>query len=99
MLLPRIILAVVPKSAAANGVDDDEEYEEDDVDYGHLLPVTLYVIEHPSLARLAVIAQHARVVSPSHSGLVWVELPVFVQLVEVTYVKLHVSAGCKLTTT
>lgn len=64
MLLPRIILAVVPKSAAANGVDDDEEYEEDDVDYGHLLPVTLYVIEHPSLARLAVIAQHARVVSP-----------------------------------
>ena len=36
-----IILPVVPKSAASNRVDNDEEDEKDDVDHSNLLPVPL----------------------------------------------------------
>jgi len=59
-----IIVPVVPESTASNGVDDDEENEEDDVDYCHLLPVILDVGEDSSLAGLTVIAEDRWIVLP-----------------------------------
>ena len=46
----RVVLPVVPESAAPNRVDNDEEDEEYDVDGGNLLPVILQVSQHSSLA-------------------------------------------------
>lgn len=47
---------VVPEGATTNGVDDDEEYEEDNVHLSHFFPRVLEIVEQTSLARLAVVA-------------------------------------------
>lgn len=49
-----VVLPVVPESAASDGVDYNEEYEEDDVDHSHLFPITLQIIQYACLARLAI---------------------------------------------
>lgn len=40
-----IVLPVIPECAAADGVYNDQENQEYDVDYGHLLPISLEVLQ------------------------------------------------------
>lgn len=47
---PSEISPAVPERTAANGVNDDKHYEEDNVDNGNLLPVTLELVQQASLA-------------------------------------------------
>lgn len=47
---PRVVLSIVSERAASHGVDDYEKDEEYDVDDSNPLPVTLDVIQQPSLA-------------------------------------------------
>jgi hypothetical protein len=46
----RVVLPVVPESAAPNRIDNDEEHQENDVDCGNLLPGVLQVGEYACLA-------------------------------------------------
>jgi len=55
---------VVPKHAASEGVDDDEERDERSVDDGNLLPAVLEVTQDAGLARLAGVAELRLVVGP-----------------------------------
>lgn len=55
---------VVPKHAAAEGVDDEEEDDEGRVDDGDFLPAVLEVSQDTSLARLAAVAELGLVVRP-----------------------------------
>lgn len=59
-----IVLSVVPKSAAANGVDDNEKDKEYNVHNSNLLPVALNIIQQASLAGLAIEAQNIGVILP-----------------------------------
>ena len=69
-LLPPAAAAVdtvapaVLERAAPDGVDDDDEGEEDDVDAGHALPVPLERGHHAGLARPAAVADLVGVVAP-----------------------------------
>jgi hypothetical protein len=53
-----IFASVVPECTASNGVHNDEENKEYNVDNSHLLPITLEVVQQPSLARVAVKAEN-----------------------------------------
>ncbi len=59
-----IVSPVVPEGTAADGVDDDEEYEEHNVHHRYFLPFTPDVVQQAGLARLAVETQHAGIVVP-----------------------------------
>lgn len=59
-----ILPPVVAESTATNRIYDDEEDKENNVDNSHFLPVTLEVLQKPSFARSAVIAQGTRIVAP-----------------------------------
>jgi hypothetical protein len=56
---------VVPKHAAPDGVDHDEEHDECSVDDGDHLPASLEVSQHAGLARLAAVAELGPVIRPS----------------------------------
>ena len=60
-----IFLPVVPEGTASDGVDNNKENEKDDVYNSHLLPVMLEIRKNTSLARLAIVAKHVRIVLPS----------------------------------
>lgn len=47
---------VVPEGATTNGVDDNEEYEEDNVHLSHFFPRVFEVVEQTGFAGLAVVA-------------------------------------------
>lgn len=66
-----IVLPVVPEGTASNRVHDDEEDEEDDVNNSNLLPVVLDVGKDPSLARLAIVAEHRLVILPCVAVWIW----------------------------
>lgn len=59
-----IVLPIVSERTAPNGVHNNKEDKEYNVDNGHLLPVTLNVVEQSSLARLTVEAQNSLVIIP-----------------------------------
>lgn len=97
-----IVLSVVPKSTAANWVDDNEEHEEYDVHDSDLLPVTLDVIQQASLAGLAVEAQNVGVIFPQitvgvgrvRSSLVpesWAHIIKIAVIWRLTATRLHIS--------
>jgi len=56
--------SVVTESTAADGVDNDEEDKEDDVDHSHPFPVGLEVLQHPRLARFTAEAEGIGVIAP-----------------------------------
>uniref|UniRef100_A0A7C9ERC8 Uncharacterized protein n=1 Tax=Opuntia streptacantha TaxID=393608 RepID=A0A7C9ERC8_OPUST len=56
--------SVVTESTAADGVDNDEEDKEDDVDHSHPFPVGLEVLQHPGLARFTAEAEGIGVIAP-----------------------------------
>lgn len=62
-----IVLSVVPECTASNGVYDNEENKEYNVDNGNLLPITLQIVQHSGFARLAIEAQNARLIIPQRT--------------------------------
>lgn len=56
-LVLMISVAVVPESAAADGVDDDDEDDDGDVDESQHPPLSPYVVQHCLLTRVAIHAQ------------------------------------------
>lgn len=54
----------VPERAAPDRVDADEQDEHHDVEHRDLVPVVPDVLQHPGLARVALVAQHRRGVVP-----------------------------------
>lgn len=59
-----ILLLTVPESAASNGVNNDEKHEYNNINNRHFLPVPLQIIQHSTLAGLAIEAQSFRIVIP-----------------------------------
>lgn len=62
-----IVLSVVPECTASNGVYNNEENKEYNVDNGNLLPITLQIVQHSGFARLAIEAQNARLIIPQRT--------------------------------
>nr|GMC50763.1 hypothetical protein MIMGU_mgv1a013325mg [Ipomoea batatas] len=54
----------VLEGAAADGVDGDKDNHHYNVKNGYLLPVPPHIFKHRRFARIAVVAQHRRVVVP-----------------------------------
>lgn len=61
----RIVFPVVPEGAASHRVHDHQKHQEHYVDHCHPLPIALYVVQQPRLARVAPVAQLIRIVAPS----------------------------------
>ena len=59
-----VVPAAVPEGAAADGVNDDDEGEDDNVNNGSPLPVPLERVHHAGLAQLAPVAEVVLVVAP-----------------------------------
>jgi hypothetical protein len=59
-----VVPSVVPKSTASDGVHNDEEYEKNNVDNSHLLPIPPEVVQQSSFARVAVKAENICLIIP-----------------------------------